>query len=123
MCCAPAQKKVDYINNPPPPKYFSPTLLSNTAPTHIIIFLGLAAVHVPYCTSASRSTGKYDVWSGSPQAAWNDDYGSKNYEFFDVWAPEMVRCALVHRCALLYLQPSVVLPRFVFYTSTSECEK
>ena len=31
------------------------------------------------------------MWSGNPQAAWNDDYGSKGYEYFDVWAPEMVR--------------------------------
>eukprot|EP00729_Bicosta_minor_P012318 gene12318-18431_t len=39
--------------------------------------------------TGGNMNGKYDVWSGSPQAAWNDDYGSKNYEFFDVWAPEM----------------------------------
>jgi hypothetical protein len=33
--------------------------------------------------------GKYDVWSGSPQAGFNDDFASKGYEYFDVWAPEM----------------------------------
>lgn len=37
--------------------------------------------------------GKYAVWSGQAEgegwADWDDNYVSKGYEYFDVWAPEM----------------------------------
>jgi hypothetical protein len=34
--------------------------------------------------------GHYAVSSGDNIAVdWNDDYKSKGYEYFDVWAPEM----------------------------------
>ena len=47
----------------------------------------------PCHTPSSQHAGKYAVWSGQEEgegwADWNDDYASKGYEFFDVWAPEM----------------------------------
>jgi hypothetical protein len=39
--------------------------------------------------TGGNMNGKYSVWSGSPEANWNDDYASKGYEYFDIWAPEM----------------------------------
>lgn len=39
--------------------------------------------------TGGNMNGKYSVWSGTPNAEWNDDYASKGYEYFDVWAPEI----------------------------------
>ena len=40
--------------------------------------------------NASHATGKYSVTSqGDLHTNFNDDYASKGYEYFDIWAPEI----------------------------------
>ena len=48
---------------------------------------------VAMATASGNMNGRYYVKAGgsNPEFAssWNDDYASKGYEYFDVWAPEM----------------------------------
>lgn len=40
--------------------------------------------------ATGNMNGKYEVASGAKQGVkYNDDYASKGYEYFDVWAPEI----------------------------------
>lgn len=47
-------------------------------------------VSLPIATASSNLNGKYRVWSGNGETkAFNDDYASKGYEYFDVWSEEI----------------------------------
>jgi len=53
----------------------------------LVLCVGLAAC-IP--TKSGNMNGKYSVTSGGNlHTNFNDDYASKGYEFFDVWAPEI----------------------------------
>jgi len=53
----------------------------------------IALAALATAAASGNMNGKYAVWSGQEEgqgwADWNDDYASKGYEYFDVWAPEM----------------------------------
>ena len=62
-------------------KLFSRMFLLNSRPARPS-FLRPPSFHL--------NAGKYAVSSkGDIGVAWNDDYASKGYEYFDVWAPEI----------------------------------
>merc|ERR1719428_2252680 len=50
----------------------------------------LSAVALAGLPKSGNMNGKYMVASGDKFAVpWIDDYASKGYEYFDVWAPEI----------------------------------
>lgn len=65
---------------------------------HVIVFaavlvaiVGLSRFeHVESASATSNMNGKYLIASGAKQnVPYNDDYASKGYEYFDLWAPEI----------------------------------
>jgi len=57
----------------------------------VIVVLGVGiAAGVPTTAPSGNMNGKYSVTSGGDlDTNFNDDYASKGYEYFDVWAPEI----------------------------------
>ena len=55
-----------------------------------LALLGTAAAAPQFAAKSGNMNGNYAVTSGGDVGVeWNDDYASKGYEFFDVWAPEI----------------------------------
>ena len=58
--------------------------------TMLAAFSSLAVSSPGEFGATGNMNGKYEVASGAKQGVkYNDDYASKGYEYFDVWAPEI----------------------------------
>ena len=71
---------------------------------HVMSSLAYKCVHLPF-------TGKYQVWSGKPNAPWNDDYASKGYKYFGTYHSVPFLVALETLChSFSYKAPFLYRP-------------